>query len=88
MVITYAKELQRRETEFDIFINDRHLTVQPTDGFNETSRFYTVNYVIPPEIYEDKSHVTVKFQAHPQGRVRRIFGIRMVNKNVYTNVKS
>lgn len=83
LVITYAKELQRRETEFDIFINDNHLAVEPIEGFHETSRFYNVNYVIPSKFYEDKNHITVKFQAHPQGRVRRIFGLRVVNKNVY-----
>lgn len=83
LVITYAKELQRNEEKYDIYFNDYKVTEEPTVGFNETARFYNVNYHIPASVYEGKDTITVKFQAHPNGRVRRVFGIRVVDQEHY-----
>lgn len=84
LVLTYAKEIQRLEGEgFDILIDGQLLENEPKKGFNETARFYNVNYKIPKEYYENKNSITIKFKAHPNGRVRRIFGIRIVDENIY-----
>lgn len=85
LVISYAKDLQRRETEYDIFVENT-LLIDPKEGFNETTRFHNVTFDLPKKIYEGKETITVKFQAHKQGRVRRVFGLRMVNQDEYTKL--
>ncbi|MEH7525858.1 DUF6805 domain-containing protein, partial [Bacillus sp. JJ1503] len=51
LVISYAKDLQRRETEYDIFVENTLLN-NPKEGFNETTRFHNVTYDLPKKIYE------------------------------------
>ena len=85
LVISYANDMQRRESEYDIYVEGKRLN-EAKDGFTETTRIHNVTYHLPKEIYQGKDKVTVKFQAHKQGRVRRVFGLRMVNENEYTKL--
>ncbi|WP_077624374.1 glycoside hydrolase family 127 protein [Sediminibacillus massiliensis] len=85
LLLTYAKELQRKEKEYDIFIDNKKLT-NFEKGFDETARFQTVSCHLADHIQRGQNKITIKFQAHPKGRVRRVFGIRTVSKLEYNEL--
>ncbi|MBE3648928.1 glycoside hydrolase family 127 protein [Paenibacillus polymyxa] len=82
LVITYTATLEMPNCDFDIWING-HLLEHFSEGFDEADKFYNVNAAIPAAYLEGKDIATVTFKAKPGQRIRRLFGLRMVNKDVY-----
>jgi uncharacterized protein len=82
LVITYTAAKEIAGCEFDILLDGKKLA-DSIQGINETDKFYNVNYVLPTEMIDGKEKVTVMFKAQPGHRVRRVFGLRMVNKEQY-----
>ncbi|WP_434659608.1 beta-L-arabinofuranosidase domain-containing protein [Paenibacillus polymyxa] len=82
LVITYTATLEMPNCDFDILINS-HLLEHFSEGFDEADKFYNVNAAIPAAYLEGKDIATVTFKAKPGQRIRRLFGLRMVNKDVY-----
>ncbi|WP_420539860.1 beta-L-arabinofuranosidase domain-containing protein [Paenibacillus polymyxa] len=82
LVITYTATLEMPNCDFDIWING-HLLEHFSEGFDEADKFYNVNAAIPAAYLEGKDIATVTFKAKPGHRIRRLFGLRMVNKDVY-----
>lgn len=82
LVITYTATLEMPNCGFDILING-HPLEHFSEGFDEADKFYNVNAAIPAAYLEGKDQATVTFKAKPGQRIRRCFGLRMVNKNVY-----
>ncbi|TKH43821.1 hypothetical protein C1I60_10605 [Paenibacillus terrae] len=48
-----------------------------------SSKVYHVNAAIPAAYLEGKDKATVTFKAKPGQRILRLFGLRMVNQDVY-----
>lgn len=82
LVITYTATLEMPNCGFDILING-HPLEHFSEGFDEADKFYNVNAAIPAAYLEGKDQATVTFKAKPGQRIRRLFGLRMVNKDVY-----
>jgi DUF1680 family protein len=82
LVITYTAALEMPNCGFDILING-HTLEHFSEGFDEADKFYNVNAAIPAADLEGKDKATVTFKAKPGQRIRRLFGLRMVNKGVY-----
>lgn len=82
LVITYTATLEMPNCGFDILING-HPLEHFSEGFDEADKFYNVNTAIPAAYLEGKDQATVTFKAKPGQRIRRLFGLRMVNKDVY-----
>ncbi|WP_016821419.1 glycoside hydrolase family 127 protein [Paenibacillus polymyxa] len=82
LVITYTATLEMPNCDFDIWING-NLLEHFSEGFDEADKFYNVNVAIPAAYLEGKDIATVTFKAKPGQRIRRLFGLRMVNKDVY-----
>lgn len=82
LVITYTATLEMPNCGFDILVNG-HPLEHFSEGFDEADKFYNVNAAIPAAYLEGKDQATVTFKAKPGQRIRRLFGLRMVNKDVY-----
>lgn len=82
LVITYTSASEISGCKFDILLDGAKLA-DSIQGILEQDKFYNVNYVLSDEMIAGKEKVTVTFKAHPAHRVRRVFGLRMVNKEKY-----
>lgn len=82
LVITYTSAPEIANCKFDILVDENQLQ-DGIEGIVETDKFYNVNYDLPLKMIEGKEKITVQFKAHPGHRVRRVFGVRIVNKNEY-----
>ncbi|QYR19493.1 glycoside hydrolase family 127 protein [Paenibacillus sp. sptzw28] len=86
LVVTYTAAQEMPDCEYDILLDGSPLTDVET-GFDEADKFFNVNYIIPETMIQGKETVTVTFQAHPGRRVRRVFGLRMVDKEQYERIR-
>jgi hypothetical protein len=86
LVVTYTAAQEMPDCGFDILLDGSPLSDFET-GFDEADKFYNVNYAIPETMVQGKETVTVTFQAHPGRRVRRVFGLRMVDRDQYERIR-
>ncbi|MEK5389888.1 beta-L-arabinofuranosidase domain-containing protein [Margalitia sp. FSL K6-0131] len=82
LVITYTSAHEISNCKFDILLDGEKMQDEK-EGIVETDKFYNVNYDLPLQRIEGKEKVTVTFKANPGHRVRRVFGLRIVNKEEY-----
>ncbi len=62
---------------FDILV-DGQIIITQSLGSNHPGRFYDVTYSIPETLTQGKTHVTVRWQAHPGNFAGGVFGCRML----------
>ncbi|MFC5469204.1 beta-L-arabinofuranosidase domain-containing protein [Cohnella suwonensis] len=82
LVVTYTAATEMPGCEFDVLLNGQPLT-DAVEGVKETEKFYNVNYTIPEASIGDQETVTVTFKAHIGRRIRKVFGLRIVDKEAY-----
>lgn len=63
--------------QFDILVDGRKIATQSLKR-DKPGEFFDVEYSIPEDLTRGKSHVTVKFQAHPGATAGRLFGCAML----------
>jgi DUF1680 family protein len=64
--------------EFDIFIDDEKLVTEDNTGRWNISDFKDVVYPIPDSMVTGKSHVRIKFQAHPWNTAGAVYMVRLL----------
>jgi hypothetical protein len=74
----YTKEIETM-TDFDLTI-DGVLLGEGKIELEELNTFVQVKYDIPFEVTEGKTKVKVKFNAHKDQKVPKVFGIRVVKE--------
>lgn len=85
LVVTYTEAREIPGCQFDILLDEEKL-IDSIQGIKELDKFYNVNYVLPKKTLVGKEKVTVTFKAHPGYRVRRVIGLRMVDKEEYVKL--
>jgi DUF1680 family protein len=78
LVVMYTKEIETM-TDFDLTI-DGVLLGEGKIELEELNTFVQVKYDIPFEVTEGKTKVKVKFNAHKDQKVPKVFGIRVVKE--------
>jgi len=81
LVATYTFVKEMDNVAFDVFADGVFL--EEREGFQETGKFYNVHFRLPGEVVEGKESVTILFKARPGCRVRRVFGLRVVDAAKY-----
>jgi uncharacterized protein len=76
LVITYNSD-NRRARSFEIGIDGRRLA-EESQPQGSVSRFFDVEYKLPPDLVAGKSTITVKFQATGGNETAPVFGVRLV----------
>jgi DUF1680 family protein len=65
--------------DFDILVDDKKIATEHLNQ-NRPGRFFNIIYDIPGELTKDKSHITVKFNAHPWRTAGGLFECRTMKK--------
>jgi DUF1680 family protein len=76
LVVTYNSDT-RRARAFDILVDGAKVGTQSMPK-SSVSRFFDVEYALPPALVRDKQRVTVRFQAAAGSEVAPVFGVRVV----------
>ncbi|MFO7670119.1 MAG: glycoside hydrolase family 127 protein [Bacteroidales bacterium] len=66
--------------KFDIYIDDQLLVTENNTGRWNLSMFRDVEYPIPDLLVTGKSHIRVKFQAHPGNSAGAVYMVRLLLK--------
>jgi uncharacterized protein len=76
LVVTYNSD-QRRARTFEILVDGQRVGEQtiPQGG---VSRFFDVEYPIPPALVAGKQKATVRFQSLKESEIGPVFGVRVV----------
>ncbi|WP_219838477.1 glycoside hydrolase family 127 protein [Paenibacillus sp. R14(2021)] len=82
LVATFTSAQELPNSDFDILIDGERLTLEQ-QGFEENDKFYNVHYPLSADLLAGKEKVTIKFQGKKGRRIRRLFGLRMVNQEQY-----
>ncbi|TYP78921.1 glycoside hydrolase family 127 protein [Paenibacillus methanolicus] len=82
LVVTYTAAQEMPNCDFDLFM-DRVLLNSERKGFEENDKFYNVHYPLPSTALIGKENVTIKFQGKAGRRIRRVFGLRVVDEAQY-----
>ncbi|WP_256761858.1 glycoside hydrolase family 127 protein [Cohnella sp. WQ 127256] len=82
LVVTYSAATDLPGCEFDVLVNGTPL-IEGVEGVKEIEKFYNVNYTIPAANVGEANVMTVTFQAQKGRRVRKVFGLRIVNREQY-----
>jgi len=64
--------------QFDIYIDDAKLVSENNTGKWNQSRFFNVEYLIPPAMISGKKQVRVKFQAKPGSSAGAVYYVRLL----------
>jgi hypothetical protein len=78
LVATYNADT-RRARAFDLLVDGQRVGRQTIPESSE-SRFFDVEYPIPPALVAGKQRVTIRFQASDGSEVAPVFGIRVARK--------
>ena len=68
--------------EFDILVDGVLLAPQVLNN-NDPQKFFTVKYALPAVAVANKSHITVRFQAHAGRMAGGLFGCRIVKSSLH-----
>nr|WP_231503768.1 hypothetical protein [Paenibacillus sp. 1-18] len=44
------------------------------------NKFETFTYELPPSVTSQKNEATIRFTAHPQGKVAKVAGLRVIRR--------
>jgi uncharacterized protein len=75
LACTYNADEWRKRT-FDVLVDGQKVGDQTIEARGET-KFYDVEYKIPPSLVEGKKKVTVRFQATEGNEIGAVYGIRI-----------
>ncbi len=78
LVVTYSSATDLPGCEFDVLANGIPLT-ESYEGAKETDKFYNVSYPLPQRFVGDVDTVTIMFKARPGRRIRKVFGVRIID---------
>jgi len=76
LVATYNSDT-RRSRAFEVLVEGQHIGEQKLEP-SSVSRFFDVEYPIPPSLLGGKDTVVVRFQAVPGSEVAPVFGLRTI----------
>ncbi len=76
LVVTYNSDTRRART-FDILVDDQRVGGETIPESSE-SRFFDVQYPIPPELARGRQNVRVRFQASSGNEIPPVFGVRVI----------
>jgi hypothetical protein len=76
----YSADRRTSPASFEILVDGQRIAGQEVPR-TDPGRFYDVTYVVPPELVQGKTAVTVKFQAKTGSQVAAVYGLRMVRKD-------
>jgi hypothetical protein len=76
LVVTYQTDNRRIRT-FDVIVNGQRIASQTLEA-NGESRFFDVEYPLPPRLVEGKDKATVRFEATNGNEIGAVFGIRVI----------
>lgn len=76
LVVTYYSDEWRRRS-FDILVDNRRVGQQIVEK-GGPPRFFDVHYPVPAELVDNKTHVTVRFEATQGAEIAAVFGLRMI----------
>ncbi|CAM4409365.1 glycoside hydrolase family 127 protein [Paenibacillus alkaliterrae] len=82
LIVTYTSAQEMPNCVFDVFLNGELLT-NIQEGFAEEDKFYNVNFPLPSSALDGQEKVNVMFKAREGKRIRRVFGLRMVDSDQY-----
>jgi DUF1680 family protein len=71
--------------KFDIYIDDEKLITEDNTGRWNQSLFKDVVYPVPDALVAGKSHVRVRFQAHPGNTAGAVYAIRLLRAETDEN---
>jgi hypothetical protein len=76
LVVTYNSDTRRART-FEILV-EGHRVGEQTIPESSESRFFDVQYPIPPELVRGRQNVSVRFQAASGSETAPVFGVRII----------
>jgi DUF1680 family protein len=76
LVLTYNSDTRQTRT-FEILVDGRRVGEQ-TIARSSESRFFDIEYAIPPDVVSGKASVVVRLQAIEGGETAPVFGIRTI----------
>jgi len=79
LVVTYNSDTRRPRT-FEIFVDESRVGDQ-TLAQSSVSKFFDVEYLLPPAAVAGKTKVAVRFQSTNGNEVAPVFGIRFVKRS-------
>jgi len=81
LVVTYNSDT-RRARAFEILADDQRIGEQTIPESSE-SRFFDVEYHVPPELARGKNKITVRFQAATANETAPVFGVRVIRTGTH-----
>jgi uncharacterized protein len=78
LVVTYNSDTRRTRT-FDVIVGGQRVGEQTIPESSE-SRFFDVEYPIPPELVREKRTAIVRFQASSGNEIAPVFGVRIIRR--------
>lgn len=85
LVATYTSAQEMPNCDFELFIDGELLSLEE-QGFEENDKFYNVHYPLPLASLSGKEKVTIKLQGKAGRRIRRVFGLRIVDRETYSEL--
>jgi len=80
LVVTYQTDNRRIRT-FDILVEGQRVASQTLEP-NGESRFFDVEYALPPALVANKPKITVRFEATGGNEIGAVFGMRTIRGNL------
>ncbi|WP_149095433.1 glycoside hydrolase family 127 protein [Paenibacillus terrae] len=77
LAVTYLKDADRPYLDFDIIADGQILEEGKLES-EEMNKFETFVYELPLSVMAQKDEVTIQFKAHPQGKVAKVAGLRII----------
>ncbi|MEK4459628.1 beta-L-arabinofuranosidase domain-containing protein [Paenibacillus sp. FSL R10-2748] len=81
LAVTYLKDLSRPHGDFDITADGQILGEGKLES-EEMNKFETFAYELPLSVTSQKNEVTIQFTAHPQGKVAKVAGLRVIRHSI------
>lgn len=81
LAVTYLKDLSRPHSDFDITADGQILGEGKLES-EEMNKFETFTYELPLSVTSQKNEVTIQFTAHPQGKVAKVAGLRVIRHSI------
>jgi hypothetical protein len=76
LVVTYNRD-NRRARSFKVLVDGEQLA-EESFPFDSEPRFFDREYALPPSLVQDKSRVTIRFEATGANETAPIFGVRVI----------
>ncbi|MGG1639785.1 beta-L-arabinofuranosidase domain-containing protein [Paenibacillus sp. NRS-1782] len=77
LAVTYLKDSDRSHRDFYITVDGQILGEGKLES-EEMNKFETFAYELPLSVTAQKDEVTIQFTAHPQGKVAKVAGLRVI----------